>query len=84
VALNAAVRRSLIDSNPGRFVELPPADRPKAIVWTEARVALWRATGEHPVVAVWTAAQTAEFLDYVHNHRLHLMFRIIALVVCRV
>lgn len=80
VALNAAVRRGLIDSNPGQFVELPPADRPKAIVWTEARVALWRATGEHPVVSVWTAAQTAEFLDYVHDHPLYLMFRLIALV----
>jgi hypothetical protein len=32
VALNAAVRRGLIRSNPSRFVELPPADRPKAIV----------------------------------------------------
>jgi integrase len=41
---------------------------------------LWRATGEHPVVAVWTAAQTAAFLDYVHNHRLYLMFRLITLV----
>ena len=28
-------------------------------MWTEARVALWRETGERPAVAVWTAAHTA-------------------------
>jgi ParB family chromosome partitioning protein len=32
------------------------AGRPQAVVWTEERVAHWKATGERPVVAVWTAA----------------------------
>ena len=48
VALNAAMRRGLIEANPARYVELPPASRPSAVVWTQARVAHWRATGEHP------------------------------------
>lgn len=80
VALNAALRRGLIDTNPARFVELPPANRPKAVVWTEARVALWRTTGEHPPVAVWTAEQTAHFLTATQRHRLHAMLRLIVLV----
>jgi len=71
VALNAAMRRGLIDTNPARYLELPLASRSKAVVWTQARVAHWRATGEHPTVAVWTDHQTAQFL----HHR--------ALVVCR-
>lgn len=78
VALNAALRHDLIDTNPARFVELPPANRPKAVVWTEARVAQWRATGEHPPVAVWTAEQTARFLTATQHHRLHPMLRLIA------
>jgi hypothetical protein len=60
VALNAAMRRGLIDTNPARHVELPPVSRPKAVVWTPARVAHWRATGDHPIVAVWTAHQSAQ------------------------
>jgi hypothetical protein len=31
----------------------------------------WRRTGEHPPVAVWTAAQTAQFLNSISNHRLY-------------
>jgi len=44
-ALNGAIRRGLIDRNPAHWVELPPARRPKAVVWTDARVAHWQATG---------------------------------------
>jgi hypothetical protein len=39
-------------------VELPSGRRPKAVVWTDARVAHWQATGERPRVAVWTPLQT--------------------------
>jgi hypothetical protein len=53
-ALNGAIRRGLITQNPARWVEVPSARRPQAVVWTEARVAVWRATGQRPPVAVWT------------------------------
>ena len=42
--------------------ELPRARRPRAVVWTPYRIEQWRRTGERPPVAVWTAAQTAQFL----------------------
>ena len=80
IALNAAMRRGLIDTNPARYVELPPASRPKAVVWTQARVAHWRATGDHPTVAVWTAHQSAQFLHHIRQHRLYPLFRLITLV----
>lgn len=80
VALNAALRRGLIEANPVRYLELPPASRPRAVVWTPARVAHWRATGEHPSVAVWTAHQSAQFLDHIRSHRLYPLFRLITLV----
>jgi integrase len=80
VALGAAMRRGLIEANPARYLELPPASRPRAVVWTPARVAHWRATGEHPRVAVWTARQSAQFLHHIHQHRLYPLFRLITLV----
>jgi integrase len=43
-ALNMAMRQDrLIDFNPAAVVELPAATRPKGLVWTEERVARWRA-----------------------------------------
>ncbi len=80
VALNAAMRHGLIEANPARNLELPPTSRPKAVVWTQPRVAHWRATGEHPTVAVWTAPQTARFLHHIRQHRLYPLFRLITLV----
>jgi hypothetical protein len=62
-ALNAAVRRGrLLDRKPARYVELPLGRRPHAVVWTPPRIGQWRATGEHPRVAVWMAQRTATFL----------------------
>ncbi|WP_412520825.1 hypothetical protein K8Z49_22960 [Actinomadura madurae] len=55
-ALNAAVRAGLVEENPASLVALPPMRRPRAVVWTAARVRHWRKTGERPAVAVWTAA----------------------------
>ncbi|MGH3381647.1 MAG: tyrosine-type recombinase/integrase [Pseudonocardiaceae bacterium] len=41
-ALNIAIKHErLIDFNPAAIVELPPATRPKALVWTDERVAAW-------------------------------------------
>ncbi|WIX85516.1 site-specific integrase [Amycolatopsis sp. DG1A-15b] len=79
-ALNAAARRGLIDRNPARHVELPRGRRPHAVVWTPPRIAQWHATGERPQVAVWTAAQTATFLHEIRDHRLYLLFHLVALL----
>jgi integrase len=78
-ALNGAVRRGLLTQNPARWVEVPSAGRPQAVVWTDARVAVWRATGQRPAVAVWTAAQTAVFLTHVRGHVLYPLFHVTAL-----
>lgn len=41
-ALNIAIKQDrLIDFNPAAVVELPDADKPKALVWTDERVAAW-------------------------------------------
>lgn len=63
-ALNAAVRAGLLSSNPSRWLRLPPHPQVRAEVWTPGRVAVWQATGEHPVAAVWTPEQLAAFLDH--------------------
>jgi integrase len=79
-ALNGAIRRGLITQNPARWVEIPSARRPQAVVWTNARVAVWRATGQRPPVAVWTAAQTAAFLTHICGHVLYPLFHVAALL----
>ncbi|MDL4775211.1 tyrosine-type recombinase/integrase [Actinomadura xylanilytica] len=78
-ALNAAIRQGLLSDNPAARVELPGARRPRAVVWTSARVEHWEKTGERPAVAVWTAAQTAEFLYAIGDHRLYAAYHLIAL-----
>ena len=78
-ALNGAIRRGLIERNPAHWVELPPARRPKAVVWTDARVAHWQATGERPSVAVWTPEQTATFLHASRGHELFALYLVMAL-----
>jgi integrase len=78
-ALNAAIGRGLLAENPACRAELPRARRPRAVVWSEHRVEQWRRTGERPAVAVWTAAQTAQFLASIEGHRLYAAFHLIAL-----
>jgi hypothetical protein len=78
-ALNAAMRRGLVSENAASRAELPRARRPRAVVWTPERVEHWRATGERPEVAVWTAAQTARFLTASASHRLYALYHLIAL-----
>ncbi|MFG1780617.1 hypothetical protein ACGFIG_29840 [Micromonospora sp. NPDC049048] len=48
-------------------------------MWTDARVAEWKAIGERPVIAVWTAAQLAAFLDFVRDDTLYALWWLIAL-----
>jgi integrase len=74
-ALNTAVREKLIADNPARYLQLPPARRPHAVVWTPRRVKEWKRTGVRPAVAVWTPAQTAQFLDYISGHWLYAAFQ---------
>jgi hypothetical protein len=76
VALNAAIRRGLLAENPASRVELPKTRRPKAVVWTQYRIEAWRRSGERPAVAVWTAAQTAQFLSSIQGHRLYAAYHL--------
>ena len=80
VALNDAIRRGLMTHNPARWVELPSGRRPHPVVWTEPRVAHWQATGERPAVAVWTAQQTAQFLQHIRGHPLYALYHLVALL----
>ncbi|MBA2309784.1 MAG: site-specific integrase, partial [Pseudonocardiales bacterium] len=50
------------------------------MIWTDARVAVWRATGQRPAVAVWTVDQTARFLAHVRGSNLHPLFHLVALL----
>lgn len=78
-SLNDAIAQQIITFNPAAHVELDPARKPKALVWTDERVAKWRATGEKPSpVMVWTPEQTGAFLDFVGEDRLYAMWHLIA------
>ncbi|SHN44635.1 tyrosine-type recombinase/integrase [Cryptosporangium aurantiacum] len=78
-AFNAAIREGLVTDNPARRIELAPARRPHAVVWTEPRVQTWRRTGEREPVTVWTAEQLATFLQNTNTDRLHALWHLIAL-----
>jgi integrase len=78
-ALNAAVRAGLIAVNPGQWPDLPPVVRPRPQVWTPAMTQRWEQEGWRPVVGVWTAEQTAQFLQLVRGHRLYALFHLVAL-----
>src|ERR1019366_1862584 len=74
-----AIRAGRITGNPACQVRLPPGRRPRARVWTPARVEELQRTGARPPVAVWTPVQTASFLNAARGHRLHAAFHLIAL-----
>jgi integrase len=78
-ALNGAVRAGLIGVNPARYPELPRSLRPWPQVWTPALTDRWQTEGWRPIVGVWTAAQTAQFLRQSRGHRLYALFHLIAL-----
>src|SRR5258708_15063190 len=40
-ALNPAIRAGHLTSNPASLAELPPARRPRAVIWTDARIQDW-------------------------------------------
>lgn len=79
-ALNDAIAQELITFNPAAHVELDSVKRPKALVWTDDRVAQWQATGVKPSpVMVWTPAQTGAFLDSISDDDLYALFNLVAL-----
>jgi integrase len=78
-ALNLAVREGVITQNPARHLELPSYRTPHAQVWTDGRVAEWRATGVRPAVAVWTAVHLVAFLETVTLDRLFALWWLVAL-----
>jgi integrase len=79
-ALNAAIRAGHLTANPASRAELPAlARRPRAVIWTTARIRDWEQTGHRPPVAVWTPAQTAVFLNSVRGDRLYPLWHLIAL-----
>lgn len=77
-ALNEAVHRHHIPVNPCVGVKLASAARPKPVVWTDERIAAWKAGGKRPKVAVWTPVQTGAFLDTAATDRLYAMYHLIA------
>jgi integrase len=79
-ALNDAIGQQILTFNPAAHgVELDPVRKPKALVWTDARVAKWEQTGEKPSpVMGWTPEQTGAFLDFVAEDRLYAMWHLIA------
>jgi integrase len=79
-ALNVAIAQQVMPAfNPAAHVELLPGTKPKALVWSDERIARWKETGEKPSpVMVWTPEQTATFLDFVEQDRLYVLWRLIA------
>jgi len=78
-ALNCALRAQLLTDNPCRHINLPPAQRSRPVVWTAAMVQHWRRTGQHPVLGVWTAEMTAQFLEHIRDHQDYALFHVYAL-----
>jgi integrase len=65
-------REQAFAKNWAQLVELPPATRPKPLVWTHERIDHWKRTGEKPgPVMVWTPELTGQFLDFVKDDWLY-------------
>ena len=78
-ALNDAIRRGLITTNPATHLELPSGRRPRPVVWTPERVTRWRTGGAVPSpVMVWTPEQAGRFLDTAAGDRLYTLFHLVA------
>jgi integrase len=79
-ALEDAIKvEGLLTVNAAKLVKMTPAKRPKARVWTPERITRWTKTGVKPSpVMVWTAEQTAQFLDYAQDDPWYLLYHVIA------
>ncbi|MBR7831396.1 site-specific integrase [Actinospica sp. MGRD01-02] len=79
-ALADAVEQLLIPVNPAKLFRLKGGGRPKGLVWTNARVAAWRKTGEKPSpVMIWTVEQTLAFLRAARGHRFAIAYHLMVL-----
>ncbi|MEV8476760.1 tyrosine-type recombinase/integrase [Streptomyces sp. NPDC051173] len=79
-ALNVAIARGSIIFNAAAHVELEAHRRPKALVWTDERIAEWLRTGIKPSpVMVWTPEHAGQFLDFLADtgERLYGLFHLI-------
>jgi integrase len=77
-ALTDAQKQMLVTLNVAKLVNLDPARRPKARVWTDARVKLWRETGQQPSpVMVWSTEQTKAFLTHARPHPLYPLYLLV-------
>ncbi|MDI2132562.1 tyrosine-type recombinase/integrase [Yinghuangia seranimata] len=79
-ALSDAAAQELVTINVAKLLKLPSPGKARPLVWTDEREAAWRKSGERPSsVMVWTARQTAMFLDRATRHReLFAMFHLVA------
>lgn len=78
-ALADAVRHGLITVNAAALVKLPSGKSPRPLVWTENRVAHWRATGVMPSrIMCWTPAQLGAFLDAANADPLYSLWHLLA------
>lgn len=79
-ALADAVEQLLIPVNPAKLFRLKGGGRPKGLVWTNARVAAWRKTGDKPSpVMIWTVDQTLGFLHATQGHRFSIAYHLMVL-----
>ena len=79
-ALAGAVEQLLIPVIPAKLFRLKGGGRPKGLVWTNARVAAWRKTGDKPSpVMIWTMDQTLSFLHATQGHRFSIAYRLMVL-----
>lgn len=77
-ALTDAQKQMLVTLNVAKLVNLDPARRPKARVWTEARIKVWRETGQLPSpVMVWNTEQTKAFLAHARPHPLYPLYLLV-------
>ncbi|MFE5089418.1 tyrosine-type recombinase/integrase [Streptomyces sp. NPDC056638] len=77
-ALGTGVKKGYFSRNWAAMVELPSAKRPRALVWTDARIAEWKRTGVRPSpVMVWTPKQTGRFLDDVADDRMYALWHLL-------
>lgn len=74
------VQAGVLEKNPATNLPIPQPKKQKPLLWTEGRIAHWRATGVKPAkIMVWTPEQTGAFLDATRQHRLHPLYHLVLL-----
>ncbi|MGH3182246.1 MAG: hypothetical protein ACRDOE_10140 [Streptosporangiaceae bacterium] len=65
--------------NPAAAVKVGKGRKVKPLLWTAARIGLWRGTGQIPgPVMVWSAAHCGGFLDSIEGDRLYALYHLAA------